>query len=237
MEKARVQKFISKSGICSRRSAEKLIEEGRVKVNGIIIKLGDQCFETDEIKIDDKIIDIQKEKNIYIVMNKKRGVVCTCSDEFGRKTVFDSLGKNYREIKLFTVGRLDKETTGLLLITNDGDFAQKIIHPSKNIEKEYFVELDRNIRQKDIESIENGLILDNYKLSKCRIKKVSEKNIFISIHEGKKRQIRRIFEKKGYMTLKLERVRIGGMKLDKLNLKEGQYLEMKKEKILSYIFS
>lgn len=171
----RVQKFIALSGFASRRKAEELIQENRVQVNGKTITIGDKCSKNDIITIDNKKINFNTEQNTYIVMNKKKGLVCSKSDELGRKTVFDALSKQDQQSNLFTVGRLDKNSSGLLLITNDGLFAQRIIHPSSKILKTYIATLDKNLIENDKKKLQEGITLEGYKLSKCIIEKIKPK--------------------------------------------------------------
>lgn len=223
MEKARVQKFIALSGLCSRRKAEELIEQDRVKVNGTISKLGDQCSPTDSIYVDGKKIKFDISDKVYIVMNKSKGFVCSNEDKYNEKTVFDLIDKRDFKSGLFSVGRLDKDTTGLLILTNDGDFAQKVIHPSSKIKKEYIANLNRNLENKDKVNIENGLILDGIRLSSCKIKEIGDKLYLVSIWEGRKRQVRRMFEMKNYNIFSLRRVRIGNLDLKSFGLNIGEY--------------
>lgn len=236
MEKARVQKFIALSGYCSRRKAEELIERGVVKVNGVISKLGDQCLPTDSIYVEGKKINFNVSDKVYIVMNKARGYVCSNEDKYNEKTVFDLLDKKDNKAGIFSVGRLDKDTTGLLILTNDGDFAQKVIHPSSKIKKEYIANLDRKLEDRDRISIEKGLVLDDIKLSTCKIKEIGEKLYLVSIWEGRKRQVRRMFEMKNYKVFSLRRVRIGNLDLKSFNLKIGEY-KVVKLKDLDKIFN
>jgi 23S rRNA pseudouridine2605 synthase len=226
----RVHAFIAESGLCSRRKAEKLIEEKKVKVNGNIIKLGDKCTKDDEILVNDKPIPKIPEKK-YFILNKPIGYVCSNSDRFNHKTVFELLPK----IKgLFTVGRLDKDSSGLLIITNDGDFAQSLIHPSKKIEKTYLAKVNRKLKEFELKKLRKGIVLDGYKLRECKIKHLENSTYEISIGEGRKRQIRKMFEHFHYKVLNLKRIAIGNLKLDELNIKEGKYAEIKDfQKILS----
>jgi pseudouridine synthase len=235
MDEFRVQKLISQSGFCSRRNAEKLIEEKKVKVNNKIISLGDKCNLNDKITIDDKLISLDVKK-IYIIMNKQKGYVCSKKDEFNRKTIFDLLSLKDNHSSLFSVGRLDKDTTGLIIITNDGDFAQKIIHPSSKISKEYIVQIDRNLKNKDKLFLESGIKLYNKQLTPCTIKRLSQKKYLVRIFEGKKRQIREMFLKFNYNIISLHRIKIGNLDLEKYNLKYGEYKFVKKEELKNKIF-
>lgn len=233
---ARVQKFIALSGLCSRRKAELLIEQGKVTVNGNVAKLGDQCLATDVIKVEGKKIVFDLKDRVYIVLNKPIGFVTTKSDEFGRKNVFDLIRANDMRENLFPVGRLDMQTSGLLILTNDGDLAQEIIHPSKKIRKEYEVELNTFLSDRHKQKIEEGLVLDEVKLSPCLIDRVSKKKYVVTIWEGRKRQIRRMFELKQYKVVKLNRRKIGGLDLEKLNIKLGEYRFVTKEFLENSVF-
>ncbi len=236
MKLFRVQKFIALSGLCSRRKAEILIEEGRVKVNGKTITLGDMCYETDKIEVNNKQIKFDMDDNIYIVMNKKKGFVTTKADEFNRKTVYDLLEKPDRKENLFSIGRLDKDTSGLLILTTDGWFAQDVIHPSKKIAKEYIVDIDRKLFHKHQEEIEKGLVIDHYKLKPCKIRQISDTKYVIVIFEGRKRQIRNVFEMQGYKVRSLHRIKIGNLDLKGLGLKFGKYKLVSKKFLEDKIF-
>lgn len=235
-EKTRVQKFIALSGLCSRRKAEELIKEEKVKVNGSIVSIGDTCLQTDEIEVDGDIISFDTDDMVYIVMNKSSGYVTTKSDEFGRKTVYDFLKTEDNKNNLFSVGRLDKDTSGLLILTNDGKFAQSIIHPSKDIGKEYIVQLDKELRFDDEKTLERGIILDGYKLKSLEIRRISSMKYVVVIHEGRKRQIRRMFEELSYNVKNLHRIKIGGLDMKSLNLDFKEYAFYTKEDLEKAIF-
>lgn len=220
MIEERVQKYIQLSGLCSRRKAEDLIAKHKVKVNGKTVKLGDKCLPTDEIEVEGRKIKFKSDSKIYIVLNKPKGYVCSKDDPHNKETIYDLVPKNR---SLFSIGRLDKDTTGLIILTNDGKFSQNVIHPSKKIEKTYELDLDKKLSEDDKLAIENGLILDGQRLSKCKIKHFKENRYQIKIFEGKKRQIRRVFEMKNYKVTKLNRVAIGNLKLSSFNIKVGNY--------------
>lgn len=232
----RVQKFIALSGLCSRRNAEKLIKEGKVKVNNKIISIGDSCLKTDEIKVNDKIISFNLENMIYIVMNKSSGYITTNSDEYGRKTVYDFLEEKDKINNLFSIGRLDKDTSGLLILTNDGEFAQSIIHPSKKIGKEYIVQTNIELKKDDQKILEEGIILDSYKLKELKIKRISQNKYIVKIYEGRKRQIRRMFKELNYDVLNLHRIRIGNLDLKDLDLGFKEYKFLTKKELKEKIF-
>lgn len=215
----RVQKIISNSGYCSRRKAEDLISQGRVKVNGKEIYLGDKATRKDSITIDDK--ELSKDKRRYIIFNKPVGCVTALKDpKF--KTVNDFIDINER---VFPIGRLDYNTSGLLLLTNDGDFANNIMHPRYEINKTYRVILADNINDNKIRKIEKGMMLENSeKTSPALVKKNSDNDIEITIHEGKNRIIRRMMKGLNLRIKTLERIKIE--KLTLKELKEGEYRDL-----------
>ncbi len=237
MQKQRVQKLIALAGLCSRRKAEELIEQGRVKVNNKIISLGDQYTEEDIITVDNKRIKISKEKFTYIILNKRKGFVTSKKDELGRKTIFDLIKEEDKRPNLFSVGRLDKQTGGLIIITNDGQFAQKIIHPSSKITKEYIADLDKELSDFDKKILEKGVKLEDFKLRPCTIRKIGEKRYVVELSEGRKRQIRRMFEKLNYEVVALKRIKIGNLDLKGLDLKPGDYKKVSKEFLEKKIFN
>ncbi|MBU0536156.1 MAG: rRNA pseudouridine synthase [Nanoarchaeota archaeon] len=214
-ETHRVQKLLSNYGYCSRRKAEKFIEEGRVRVNGKTISIGDKASESDEITVDG--YPVQGQEKVYLMLNKPHGCVTALSDS-RYKTVMEYIPVKER---VFPIGRLDYNTTGLLLFTNDGDFANNVMHPRYEIKKTYLVEIDAPITPQDIRMIESGVILEDGKTSKSKIKKISPDQVEITIHEGKNRIVRRIFKVLGYKVLRLKRIRIG--KLDLGNLMPGKH--------------
>ena len=202
----RLQKVIAESGLTSRRKAEELISKGKVKVNGkIITELGTKVSTSDEIIVDNKILE--KEIKEYYLLNKPREVITTTKDDKKRKTVVDIIKTKAR---IYPVGRLDYDTTGVLLLTNDGDFANILTHPKNQIEKEYMVKLNKIIKGEDIHKIENGINIDNQiiKPKKIKLKSINKDNntcmIKIIITEGKNHEVKRIFESVGYQVKKLK---------------------------------
>lgn len=231
MEKERLQKIISSLGYCSRRKAEELISNNQVKVNGELINtLGYKCYLTDTIEIDDKIINNKNEKYVYLKLNKPKYYVSTSLDPQNRKTIMELLPKD--QGRLFSVGRLDYESTGLLLITNDGDFSNLVTHPSSSLEKEYIVECKHAYFGNEIEKLEKGLyvIRRGYKARGCKAtlliddKEKDTSTFSITIHEGKKRQIRDMMMTLSHPVISLNRVRIGEITLGRLKL--GDYEEI-----------
>lgn len=223
--KQRLQKILSEIGIASRRKAEGLILEGRVTVNGKVATLGMKADPLkDYIKVDGKLIaGPEKEiKKVYLIFNKPRGVVTTLHDPEGRPTVKDFLkGVKYR---VFPVGRLDYDSEGLLLLTNDGDFAHAILHPSKKIPKTYIVKVKGVLDEEEIDKLRKGIRLEDGITAPAKIRKIrkTENNSWleITIHEGRKRQIRRMLERIGHPVLKLKRTGINGLSLG--DLKSGE---------------
>jgi len=226
----RLQKVIASSGYTSRRKAEELILEGRVKVNNkIITKLGVTVSEKDSIKID----DIELEKGIelvYYLLNKPRGVITSTSDEFGRKTVLDIIKTNTR---IYPVGRLDYDTTGLIILTNDGELANHLMHPKNEIEKVYIAKIDGIIGGFELKKIKDGVYIDGIKTAKARakLKSVDRKNkksiVELTIHEGRNHQVKKMFEAVGYNVEKLKRERYGFLTLD--GLKSGEFRKLNKK--------
>jgi len=225
MEK-RLQKILAEMGIASRRKAEELIIEGRVTVNGQVATIGMKAdLSRDHIKLNGKLL-IRPEPKVYLLLNKPTGVVTSLSDPEGRPTIKDFLkGVKYR---VFPVGRLDYDSEGLLLLTNDGDFAHKVLHPSKKIPKTYLVKVKEVLEDDEIEKLRKGIRLEDGVTAPAKIKTIrkTELNswIEITLHEGKKRQIRRMLEKVGHPVLKLKRIRINGIELGKLESGKYRYL-------------
>ncbi len=233
--KERLQKIIAKAGIASRRKAEELIEEGRVFLNGEVAKLGDKADpEKDIIKVDGEVVKPLKKK-VYILLYKPLGYVTTKSDEKHRPTVMDLLQREEKKA-LFPVGRLDINTEGLLLITNDGEFANLITNPKTKVEKTYLVKVRGVPDKKAIERLLNGVIVENRKLKAKRITLLGHKSnawLKVVLTEGKKNQIRRMFEKVGHPVVKLKRVKIGNLEIG--NLKPGEYRRLTEKEVKELI--
>jgi len=231
MEKPeRVQKIISNAGFCSRRKAEEFIEKGMVTVNGKRIKLGDKAVAgKDRIAVNGKQVNF--ERKIYIMLNKPKGFLTTVHDPDYRNTVMKLINVEQR---VYPVGRLDGMSEGLLLFTNDGDFANKVTHPRYEIQKTYFVRLDKPIIDEDLRKIENGIEVEGRKTPKANIRRISENEFNIRIHEGRNRIIRNMMEALGYKIIKLVRMSIGKLSLG--NLQQGKFRELKRREI-DLIFS
>jgi 23S rRNA pseudouridine2605 synthase len=214
----RVQKLLSNYGYCSRRKAEELIIAGKVKVNDKLITIGDKATLDDKIYVEDKLVS--SVKKVYLKFNKPTKCVSALSDK-NHKTVIDYIKVGTR---IFPIGRLDFNTSGLLLLTNDGDFANKIMHPRYEIKKTYRVISVELITKESIQKIEQGIMLDDFKTLPAKVKVVNDNTIDITIHEGKNRIIRRIMKKLGYSIKTLQRISIGKLRLD--SLKEKEYKEL-----------
>lgn len=223
----RLNKFLSTAGIASRRKCDELIKEGRVSVNGQnMTEMGfDVNLKKDVVKFDGKVISLPT-SFVYYKFNKPKGYVCTANDEKGRKTIFDLVNSSYR---LFSVGRLDYDTEGLLILTNDGDFANKISHPTFHIEKEYRVTVEGEVLESEMAVLRKGVVVDGERLPSSKVKWISYEKGFtklsVVIDEGQNRQIRRMFEAIGKNIKLLKRIRIGKVSLG--GLKRGEFKELK----------
>jgi len=220
----RLNKYIAHAGICSRRDADELILSGKIKINGNVVKeLGTKVEKTDLVQFKDKHISPQN--FIYILLNKPKDYITTMDDPEKRKTVMQ-LVANACDERIFPVGRLDRKTTGLLFLTNDGELTQKLTHPSYRIKKIYQVELSEGLTREDFDSISNGITLDEgvVNLDQIVVLDASRKTIGIEIHVGMNRIVRRIFEHFGYEVLKLDRTMYGP--LTKKDLPKGKWRKL-----------
>jgi 23S rRNA pseudouridine2605 synthase len=226
-------KLLTASGLGSRRKMTDVIKRGGVTVNGRVIESFTEPVDpkTDIITVDGKRISTQAEPNLYLLMNKPRGVVATTSDDRGEKTVLDILPEKYRNIRLYPVGRLDKDSTGLVLLTNDGDLTYLLTHPRFEQEKEYLVRFEGNLAAEDQVKLEQGIELDDGRTAPAVIKKTQQLpfNYSVTIHEGRKHQVRRMFAALGYTVLALKRVRLGKLKLG--TLAEGSIRPLSPEEV------
>lgn len=221
----RLNKYIAECGICSRRSADNLILEAKVQINGeTVTDLGIKIDENkDIIKVNGKSIN-KEEKKVYIMLNKPKGYVTTSKEQFGRKSVLDLLDVDFR---VYPIGRLDMYTEGLLLFTNDGNFANKMMHPKNEIEKTYIVKVEGNITEEKILALKNGVDIGGYITKPAKIKVLNtKKEIEIVISEGKNRQVRKMCNAVDLKVLNLKRTKIGNLNLG--NLKIGEYRYLKK---------
>lgn len=231
MEEMRLQKFLSSAGIASRRKCEELILEGKIKVNGqVVCELGTKIDPLkDEVKYNDKKVELVKEEHTYILLNKPIGYVTTANDQFGRDTVLDLLKKVNRRV--VPVGRLDMFTSGALILTDDGDFIYKVTHPKHEITKTYTVTVRGIVGESEVQKLRDGVIIDNDYTTKpadARIIKIDrEKNqsrMEIRIHEGKNRQVRKMCEAIGRKVLALHRTKIGDVGVKDLKIGTWKYL-------------
>ncbi|MFA9390881.1 MAG: pseudouridine synthase [Prolixibacteraceae bacterium] len=221
-EKIRLNRYLSNSGVCSRREADKYIETGCVKVNGkIVSELGTKVSLDDDVRFNGQQLNPQNK--MYLLLNKPKGFVTTTDDPQERKTVMHLIEKACQE-RIYPVGRLDKETTGVLLFTNDGDLAKKLTHPSYNKKKIYHVTLDKPLTKNDLLEIAKGIELDDGPIAADAIDyavETDKREVGIEIHSGRNRIVRRIFEKMGYQVEKLDRVYFAG--LTKKNVPRGKF--------------
>lgn len=232
----RINKFLSSLGIASRRAIDKYIEEGRIKVNGVIASTGIDVTEEDEIYIDNKKIETNRiEEKVYFMLNKPLEVLSASSDDRCRKTVVDLIKTDKR---IFPIGRLDYMTSGLILLTNDGELFNRLVHPKSEIYKKYYIKVFGEVKKEEIEELKKGVLLEDGKTLPAKVSGIKyDKNktsMYISIREGRNRQIRRMIEKFGYKVLMLRREKIGELSLG--DLKEGKYRELTREEI-EYLYS
>ena len=229
-EPLRLNKFLANAGVCSRREADEFIQAGVVTVNGeVVTELGTKVLRTDEVRFHDQPVTI--EKKVYVLLNKPKDYVTTADDPQQRKTVMD-LVKNACPERIYPVGRLDRNTTGVLLLTNDGDLASKLTHPKYLKKKIYHVFLDKSCSAHDMEQIANGIQLEDGEIKADDVQyahPTDKKQVGIEIHSGKNRIVRRIFESLGYKVLKLDRVQFAG--LTKKNLKRGDWRYLTEEEV------
>lgn len=222
----RINKYIANSGITSRRKAEEYIIQGKVYVNGQkITDLSKNISENDEVILNGKKIKLEDEK-IYLVLNKPKGYITTSNEQFGRKCIMDLVDEKFR---VFPVGRLDMDTEGIIILTNDGNFANELMHPSNEIYKTYIARLDYDVSENEINVLCNGVDIGGYITQKAIVKKIKRNVVSISISEGKNRQIRKMFEAIGKKVVKLKRISIGNFEPKDIAI--GQY----KKYSLSYL--
>ena len=223
----RINKYLSEVGYCSRREADRLIEEGKVTINGKITKIGTKTEEGDQVEVEGQKIDkYTKQKNIYLAFNKPVGIVCTTDRRVEPDNIIDFI--NY-PARIFPIGRLDKPSEGLIFLTNDGDIVNKILRARNNHEKEYIVRVNRPIDRDFIKSMSSGVEILGTKTKNCLIKKLGSNEFKIVLTQGLNRQIRRMCESLGYKVKSLKRVRIMNIKLD---VPIGKYREFTKEELL-----
>ena len=227
----RINKFLADQGIASRRHADEMIEKGRVTVNGKLATLGMTITEKDKIAVDGELLTVTEKKELYYLMNKPKGVVCTVSDDRGRKTVMDLLPEGAGRV--FPVGRLDYDTEGLLILTNDGEVSYRLTHPRNEVPKTYMAKIEGTMTEKDLNPIRSGVELDGVMTKKCKAHIVETHKDYTKVHvtitEGRNRQVRRMFESIGKTVAFLKRVSIGKLKLTGLD--RGEVRELTEEEV------
>ena len=227
----RINKFLAEHGVASRRHADAMIEACRVCINGELAQLGADVAEGDEVTVDGRLIGAEEKKEEYYIMNKPKGVICTVSDDRGRKTVMDLLPPEIGRV--FPVGRLDYETEGLLILTNDGDLAFRLTHPTSEVPKTYMARIEGTLTEKDLNPIRSGVELDGVLTKKCKAHIVETNKAYTKVHititEGRNRQVRRMFEAIGKNVEFLKRISIGQLKISGLD--RGQIRKLTENEI------
>jgi len=235
----RLQKWLAQAGVASRRKAEEMITQGRVSVNGVVItELGAKANPTNDLlEVDGKQVEVTRQK-VYIMLHKPEGVVTTVTDPFGRPTVMDLVPS---DVRLFPVGRLDQDTSGLLLMTNDGEWAQKLTHPKHETKKMYLAIVKGVPTAESLRKFRQGIVLDGKKTAPAKVKviekqpvkgeKTENAKLLITIHEGRNRQVRNMCEAIGHKVVSLKRVEIGGLLLD--NLAKGKWRHLTPKEVKS----
>lgn len=221
----RINKFLSEAGYCSRRAADKLIEEGRVTINGKVPEMGTKIAPQDEVRVDGKLISEPKDKPVYIAFNKPIGIVCTTDTRVEKDNIIDFINHPKR---IFPIGRLDKPSEGLIFLTNDGDIVNKILRARNKHEKEYIVEVNKPITPRFIKMMSDGVPILDTVTRKCFVEKTNKYEFRIVLTQGLNRQIRRMCEFLDYKVTKLKRVRIMNVKLD---LPVGEWRDLTKEEL------
>lgn len=239
MELERLQKFMARSGVASRRRSEELIKDGKVTVNGnVITEMGFKVSKNDIVEVDGVQITIEDLK--YYVINKPRYLICSANDEKNRETVISILPEKLKQYRLFPVGRLDYDTKGVLLLTNDGEFMNSLVGPKSLTEKEYLVRVEGIVKKEEIKKLMDGVVIDgNYKTRRCRayLKSIDSKNnsslVGIILQEGKKHQVKNMMEAIGHSPKRLTRIRFGCISIE--GLKEGEVRELTIHEVKSLV--
>ena len=213
----RINKFLSEAGFCSRREADKLIDKNRVKINGKVPLIGTKVMPGDRVTVDNKVINVGKEKFVYLAFNKPKGIVCTTDIKREKNNIIDYL--NYPK-RIFPIGRLDKPSQGLIFLTSDGDIVNKILRTSNDHEKEYLVTVDKPITKEFVQKMSSGLPILGTITKKCEVEKIANKKFKIVLTQGLNRQIRRMCKYLNYEVKQLKRVRIMNINLD---IREGEW--------------
>ncbi len=231
-DKIRLNRFLANSGICSRREADTLIAAGNVSVNGkVVTEMGHKVSANDEVRFDGQIISPERKE--YLLLNKPKNFITTTRDERGRRTVMELIS-GASKARLLPVGRLDRNTTGLLLFTNDGDLAKKLTHPKHQVRKIYHVELDKNLKMSDLTKIKQGLALEDGEIYVDEVSYIANRpksEVGVQLHSGRNRIVRRIFEHLGYQVVKLDRVVFSG--LTKKDLPRGHWRHLSPQEVIN----
>ena len=233
MSSIRINKYLSEVGYCSRRAADKLIEEGRVAINGKVPEMGTKVTDGDEVRVDGELISAPKEEFVYIAFNKPIGIVCTTDTRVEKDNIIDFI--NYPK-RIFPIGRLDKPSEGLIFLTNDGDIVNKILRARNNHEKEYTVTVNKPITDDFIHKMSNGIPILDTVTRKCQVEKLSEFKFRIVLTQGLNRQIRRMCEYLDYRVKKLKRIRIMNVVMD-IPVGKWRYLTPKELKEINRLVS
>ena len=224
-KQTRINKYLSEVGYCSRRAADKLIDQGRVTINGIIPEMGTKIIPGDEIRVDGELISPPAEKPVYLAFNKPVGIVCTTDTRVEKDNIIDFI--NYPK-RIFPIGRLDKPSEGLILLTNDGDIVNKILRARNHHEKEYLVTVDKPITSEFLNKMRNGVPILDTVTRKCQVEEIGKYQFRIILTQGLNRQIRRMCEYLGYNVKKLKRIRIMNVTLD---MPVGKWRDLTKEEL------
>lgn len=225
MKETRINKYLSEVGYCSRRAADKLIEQGRVTINGEVPLMGTKIVEGDKVCVDGKAVSKSEEAAVYIALNKPTGIVCTTDTRVEKDNIIDFL--NYPK-RIFPIGRLDKASEGLILLTNDGDIVNKILRARNNHEKEYIVYVNKKIDADFVSKMSQGIPILDTVTRPCKVKKIGDYRFKIILTQGLNRQIRRMCEYLGYHVVRLKRIRIMNIHLD---LKVGEHRDLSKSEL------
>jgi 23S rRNA pseudouridine2604 synthase len=232
MEEIRINKYLSECGYCSRRAADKLVEEGRVTADGKPLTVGDKVTEGMDVQVDGRSVKLETTR-VVIAFNKPAGIVCT-SDKKESNNIIDAISY---PVRIFTVGRLDKDSRGLIFLTNDGDFMNQMTSARYHHDKEYYVTVDKEVTDDFVKRMSNGIYLPelHQKTRRCQVKKIRYDAFSITLMQGLNRQIRRMCKALDYEVTDLQRIRVSNMRLKDLNLKEGEYRELTEDEIRSLV--
>ena len=232
-----ILKILTAAGIGSRRQAADIIKAGRVKVNDVVIEGFRHPVnpETDWVTVDGERVVLKPEARVYLILNKPKGIISTVSDDRARQSVLDIIPAKYHRLRLYPAGRLDRESTGLIILTNDGDLTYRLTHPKFEHEKEYRIRIEGALTPAEIARLETGIELEEGKTGPAKVREVDEPpfNYSLTLHEGRKRQVRRMLAAIGYTVLELKRVRLGGLDLGNLKDGECRELTMKEVRLLT----